>query len=155
MPLMLPISSVTSCGISSAAARSSELFREPARRLPESPRIVVMTLTSRQGFPVYAHAPARELWAVFDGVADRPPAANVGDERIGGARPRCARLVDMRRVGDAQQRIDDSPRLEHSVLASEQRTVVMERCADQPLIGSRFVGARVADEQLEVAADHL
>ena len=55
----------------------------------------------------------------------------------------------------AQQRIDDAPSFEHAILAREQRRVAVQCRADQPLVGADLVGARVADEELEVAALHL
>ena len=51
----------------------------------------------------------------------------------------------MRRAPLAQHRVDDAPRLEHAVLAREQRRVAVQRRADQPLVGADFVVARVAD----------
>src|SRR5688572_7146854 len=121
MPLMLPTSSATPFGIAATAARNSALFNEPARKLPERPRIVVMTLTSRVVRPrrrVYADRRTGVLRAGSEVVAYSSPAvAGFCDEHIGRCRTGRARVVLMGCGTVAQQRIDDAPRFEDTVLA--------------------------------------
>src|SRR5262245_11087594 len=115
MPLIVPISSVTSFGIEAAAARSSELLNEPVRRLPEGPRFVVMSFTSR--LRSGAGSLARWLRAVAEIVVNRPPTSRRSYECVGRSGAARAGLVDFRRVAHVQQGLDDAPGFEHAVLA--------------------------------------
>src|SRR6187401_3386360 len=121
MPLIVPISSVASFGIDAAAARSKALLNEPTRKLPERPRIVVIDFSSRV-------VRSRALRAITELVVNRPPTARLRHERVGRRGAARAGLVLFRRLARAraQQRIDDAPRLEHAVLAGEQRAIADE-----------------------------
>src|SRR6185503_7533888 len=155
MPLIVAISSLTPCGIAATAARSSALLKDPVRRLPEIPTIVVMALTSSLSRDSTPTTSARGSLAVADLVVNRAPATRCRDERIGGRGAARAGLVELRRLARIQQWIDDTPSFEHAVLAREQRAIADERGADEPLVRPDFLVARVADEKLDFAAAHL
>src|SRR5690606_16159881 len=87
MPCSVAISRVASPGTMASAARNNAVLYEPARRLPDSPRTLIMRAPV-DAMPVRRHAPLA-----------RSRAAKVARDARGGAKPGDVRCRDTPHAG--------------------------------------------------------